>query len=134
MPPGSILEAVVIDHLGTGSNTINRETLLAVGRGGLFRTIVYPKEGKNPSEEHGMQRSIPADFVATWLPPFYQHSGITAGHDRRPQTLLWNTRSILPASEGFQYLAKIGIKTVLDLREHDERSSAEEHTVTALGM
>ena len=43
-------------------------------------------------------------------------------------------RGAQPSDEGFEYLAKIGIKTVLDLREHDERSSAEQHTVTAHGM
>jgi tyrosine-protein phosphatase SIW14 len=43
-------------------------------------------------------------------------------------------RGAQPTSEGFQYLAKIGVKTVLDLRENDRRSSAEEKVVTALGM
>jgi tyrosine-protein phosphatase SIW14 len=39
-----------------------------------------------------------------------------------------------PTSEGFQYLAKIGVKTVIDLREADERAQAEEGVVTAAGM
>lgn len=39
-----------------------------------------------------------------------------------------------PTDGGFEYLAKMGIKTVLNLREHDERSTAEEQLVTALGM
>src|SRR6266480_7388566 len=43
-------------------------------------------------------------------------------------------RGAQPTDEGFKYLAKIGVKAVLDLREYDERSSAEEHVVTALGM
>ena len=43
-------------------------------------------------------------------------------------------RGAQPADEGFRYLAKIGVKTVLDLRESDERSAAEERTVTGLGM
>jgi tyrosine-protein phosphatase SIW14 len=43
-------------------------------------------------------------------------------------------RGAQPTDEGFKYLAKIGVKTVLDLRKCDERSSAEEHVVTALGM
>src|SRR5260370_32357928 len=38
------------------------------------------------------------------------------------------------ADEGFQYLAKIGVKTVIDLREADELSQAEEGVVTAAGM
>jgi len=43
-------------------------------------------------------------------------------------------RGAQPTDEGFQYLAKIGVKTVIDLREADERSQAEERLVTAAGM
>jgi tyrosine-protein phosphatase SIW14 len=43
-------------------------------------------------------------------------------------------RGAQPTDEGFNYLAKIGVKTVVNLREHDERSLAEEHVVTADGM
>lgn len=43
-------------------------------------------------------------------------------------------RGAQPAEEGFRYLAKIGVKTVLDLRETDQRSKAEEAMVTAAGM
>jgi protein-tyrosine phosphatase len=43
-------------------------------------------------------------------------------------------RGAQPTDEGFNYLAKIGVKTVVDLREHDDRSLAEEHVVTAAGM
>jgi tyrosine-protein phosphatase SIW14 len=43
-------------------------------------------------------------------------------------------RGAQPAGEGFQYLAKIGVKTVIDLRETDERAQAEESAVTAAGM
>src|SRR6266852_3832443 len=43
-------------------------------------------------------------------------------------------RGAQPTDEGFQYLAKIGVKTVVDLREADERSQAEERLVTAAGM
>ena len=39
-----------------------------------------------------------------------------------------------PDKAGFQYLASIGVKTVIDLRHSDERSKAEEQTVTAAGM
>ena len=39
-----------------------------------------------------------------------------------------------PTAEGFKYLAQIGVKTVLDLREDDSRSLAEEQAVKALGM
>ena len=43
-------------------------------------------------------------------------------------------RGAQPTDKGFDYLTKIGVKTVVDLREHDERSLAEEHVVTAAGM
>ena len=43
-------------------------------------------------------------------------------------------RGAQPTDEGFNYLAKIGVKTVVDLREHDGRSLGEEHVVTADGM
>lgn len=39
-----------------------------------------------------------------------------------------------PTLEGFQYLAKIGVKTIIDLREPGRRSEAEERTVTSAGM
>jgi tyrosine-protein phosphatase SIW14 len=39
-----------------------------------------------------------------------------------------------PTDEGFAHLARIGVKTVIDLREADERSKAEESVVTAAGM
>jgi protein tyrosine phosphatase (PTP) superfamily phosphohydrolase (DUF442 family) len=43
-------------------------------------------------------------------------------------------RGAQPTDEGFQYLAKNGVKTVIDLREADERSQSEEAVVTAAGM
>src|SRR5690242_15985737 len=43
-------------------------------------------------------------------------------------------RGAQPSDEGFQYLASIGVGTVIDLREADERSKAEERAVTAAGM
>ena len=43
-------------------------------------------------------------------------------------------RGAQPTEEGIRYLAKLGIKVVLDLREHDERSLSEERVVTAAGM
>jgi len=43
-------------------------------------------------------------------------------------------RGAQPTPEGLEYLAKIGVKTVLDLRENGERSSREAVLVTALGM
>src|SRR5260370_35860491 len=43
-------------------------------------------------------------------------------------------RGAQPADEGFQYLAKIGVKTGLDFRAACERSEAEAGVVTAVGM
>ena len=43
-------------------------------------------------------------------------------------------RGAQPTAEGFKYLAKIGVATVIDLREADDRSRAEERAVTAAGM
>ncbi len=39
-----------------------------------------------------------------------------------------------PTRSGFEYLAKQGVKTILDLRGAGERASWEEQIVTALGM
>jgi tyrosine-protein phosphatase SIW14 len=43
-------------------------------------------------------------------------------------------RGAQPTPEGFKYLAKLGVKTVLDLRESGGRSAEEAQLVTALGM
>jgi tyrosine-protein phosphatase SIW14 len=43
-------------------------------------------------------------------------------------------RGAQPTDEGFRYLAGNGVKVVIDLREHDRRSLAEERVVTAAGM
>jgi tyrosine-protein phosphatase SIW14 len=43
-------------------------------------------------------------------------------------------RGAQPTDEGFQYLSKLGVKVILDLREHDGRARAEERVVTADGM
>src|SRR5436190_5195888 len=43
-------------------------------------------------------------------------------------------RGAQPTDEGFKYLAKIGVQTVIDLRETDERSRSEEIVVRATGM
>lgn len=39
-----------------------------------------------------------------------------------------------PTSVGFAYLASLGVKTIIDLREPGDRSTAEERVVTAAGM
>lgn len=43
-------------------------------------------------------------------------------------------RGAQPTAEGFEYLAKVGVKTVIDLREADPRSQEEEQMVAAAGM
>ena len=43
-------------------------------------------------------------------------------------------RGAQPTAEGLNYLATLGVKTVLDLREFDERAAGEQQAVTALGM
>jgi protein tyrosine phosphatase (PTP) superfamily phosphohydrolase (DUF442 family) len=43
-------------------------------------------------------------------------------------------RGAQPNLEGFQYLAKSGVNTVIDLREKGPRARAEERAVTAAGM
>jgi protein tyrosine/serine phosphatase len=43
-------------------------------------------------------------------------------------------RGAQPTDEGFRSLSKMGIKTVVDLRQTDGRSAAEKHTVEANGM
>jgi tyrosine-protein phosphatase SIW14 len=43
-------------------------------------------------------------------------------------------RGAQPSESGFEYLAKLGVKTVLDLRESGQRASEEGQAVTALGM
>ena len=43
-------------------------------------------------------------------------------------------RGAQPTVEGFHYLAKLGVKTVIDLREPGQRSMAEEREVSAMGM
>ena len=43
-------------------------------------------------------------------------------------------RGAQPTDEGLRYLAKHGVHTVIDLRETDDRSAAEERVVKAAGM
>jgi protein tyrosine/serine phosphatase len=43
-------------------------------------------------------------------------------------------RGAQPTYEGFNYLAKIGVKTVLDLREDHKQSSGEAQVAASLGM
>lgn len=43
-------------------------------------------------------------------------------------------RGAQPSDDGFKYLAKLGVKTIVDLREPGKRSKAEEQMVTSTGM
>ena len=43
-------------------------------------------------------------------------------------------RGAQPTGEGFQYLKKLGVRTIIDLREPGDRSKAEELVVTGSGM
>jgi protein tyrosine/serine phosphatase len=43
-------------------------------------------------------------------------------------------RGAQPTDDGFRYLSSLGVKVVIDLREHDQRSIHEESVVTAVGM
>lgn len=43
-------------------------------------------------------------------------------------------RGAQPTEAGFRYLAQIGVKTVIDLREADTRSRVEQKEVTAFGL
>jgi protein-tyrosine phosphatase len=43
-------------------------------------------------------------------------------------------RGAQPTGEGFHYLATLGVKTIIDLREADSGSRAEERQVTGAGM
>jgi tyrosine-protein phosphatase SIW14 len=43
-------------------------------------------------------------------------------------------RGAQPSEAGFRYLAEIGVKTIVDLREADSRGRAEEKLVTAEGL
>jgi len=39
-----------------------------------------------------------------------------------------------PTDDGLRCLARLGVKTIIDLRKHDQRAKAEEHMVTSAGM
>jgi protein tyrosine/serine phosphatase len=43
-------------------------------------------------------------------------------------------RGAQPTDQGFQSLAKLGVKTIVDLRESGDRSASEKKTVEAAGM
>ena len=70
-------------------------------------------------------------FVALGVPAF---AGSAAGIRNFDQVDTHVYRGGQPTADGFRYLAKIGVKTIIDLREPGSRSRAEERTVTSAGM
>jgi len=66
------------------------------------------------------------------LPAFAQSSG--QGIKNFYQVDQHVYRGGQPSKEGFDYLTKLGVKTVIDLREADRRSKDEERLVTSAGM
>lgn len=79
-----------------------------------------------------VRRHCPILVLAFMLPAFAGSSaqGIKNFHQVDQHVY----RGGQPSNEGFAYLAKIGVKTVIDLREPGERSRSEEKAVTAAGM
>ncbi|HUA57609.1 MAG TPA: tyrosine-protein phosphatase [Verrucomicrobiae bacterium] len=76
-------------------------------------------------------RLLTAFFVGL---PIWAASPATPGIDNFHQIDSQVYRGAQPTAEGFQYLSRMGVKVILDLREHDRRSTGEEHIVTAAGM
>jgi tyrosine-protein phosphatase SIW14 len=80
----------------------------------------------------GLNRSVFLTFVLLTVPAFAgaDVSGVPNFHEVNPQLY----RGAQPSAQGFQSLAKLGIRTVLDLRESGGRSVAERREVEADGM
>jgi protein tyrosine phosphatase (PTP) superfamily phosphohydrolase (DUF442 family) len=61
-------------------------------------------------------------------------AGAVPGIENFDQVDMHVYRGGQPTDEGFRYLAKLGVKTIIDLREADDRAKAEERAVTGAGM
>jgi protein tyrosine phosphatase (PTP) superfamily phosphohydrolase (DUF442 family) len=72
-------------------------------------------------------------FVSAWVLPIFAGSS-DHGIKNFYQVDEHVYRGAQPTDEGFQYLASIGVRTVVDLREADSRAKEEESVVTATGM
>lgn len=70
-------------------------------------------------------------LLAFSLPVF---AGSVPGIKNFDQVDAYVYRGAQPTGEGFSYLSKLGVKTVIDLREADDRAKAEERVVTGAGM
>src|SRR5579872_7285774 len=77
-------------------------------------------------------RNIPLTAVFVFALPVFGAS--TTGIKNFDQVDRNVYRGGQPTTEGFQYLANLGVKTVIDLRESGARSDAEQKVVTAAGM
>jgi protein tyrosine phosphatase (PTP) superfamily phosphohydrolase (DUF442 family) len=74
---------------------------------------------------------LPLALLVLGTPVF---AGSTAGINNFDKVNDQVYRGGQPTEEGFRYLAKLGVKSIVDLREADGRSSAERQMVTAAGM
>ena len=80
----------------------------------------------------GVARCVPRFLFALSLPVFAASPVQGIGNFHQVNEHVY--RGAQPTEEGFRYLAKIGIKVVVDLREPGERSRKEESAVTAAGI
>src|SRR4051794_29945385 len=76
-------------------------------------------------------RFLTAALVVSGLPLFAGSVPGISNFDRVDEHVY---RGAQPTTEGFDYLAKLGVKSILDLREADARGEAEERAVSAAGM
>ena len=74
---------------------------------------------------------LPLSLLVLGLPVF---AGSVPGIKNFDQVDAHVYRGGQPTDAGFQYLAKLGVKTIVDLREAGHRSQAEQHAVTSAGM
>ena len=74
---------------------------------------------------------LPIALLAFGLPLF---GGSAPGIKNFDQVDAHVYRGGQPTDEGFRYLAKLGVKTVIDLRETGSRAKAEEFFVRGVGM
>ena len=76
-------------------------------------------------------RHLPLAILLAALPALAGSAPGIKNFDRVDQRVY---RGGQPTDEGFAYLSKLGVKTIVDLREAGSRSRAEEAFVTAAGM
>ena len=74
---------------------------------------------------------LPIAILVFGLPVF---AGSVPGIKNFDQVNAHVYRGAQPTDEGLRYLAKLGVKTIVDLRETGDRASAEERVVTGAGM